>query len=99
MLKTSVVLLGFFPWTLGGDGHSVDAPILVDLLKNMDGFRKEVPPAQGIGEMNGFSLKDVEGKDFLFTHLRGIAIRLGVKTRAECMALLSYLNDRDPKMR
>jgi hypothetical protein len=28
-----------------------------------------------------------------------VARRLGAKTRAECLALLTYLKDRDPKMR
>jgi hypothetical protein len=95
----SVVLVGIFAWALGGIGQAADEPKLVELLKKMDVFRKEVPPSQGIGEVNGFGLKDVDGKHFLFSHLRGVAIRLGVKSRSECMALLTYLNDRDPKMR
>ncbi len=99
MHKTRVIVLGLFTWALGGVGQAAEGPNLVDLLNKMDGFRKEVPPPQGIGEMNGFDLKDVDGKHFLFSHLRGVAVRLGAKSRAECMALLTYLNDRDPKMR
>ena len=95
----SVVLLGLFIWSVGQVCQAADEPKIADLLKTMDGFRREVPPPQGIGEMNGFTLKDVDGKDFTFSHLRGVAIRLGVKTKAECMAMLTYLNDRDPKMR
>jgi hypothetical protein len=33
------------------------------------------------------------------THFKGIGIRLGAKTKAECMALLTYLKDKDPKRR
>jgi hypothetical protein len=65
----------------------------------MDGFHKELPPPQGIGELNGRMLKDVDGRAFTLTHLSGVARRLGVKTRAECLALLTYLKDRDPKVR
>lgn len=99
MHKTSVVLVGLFAWALGGVGQAADEPMLVELLKKMDGFRMKIPRPQGIGEINGFGLKDVDGKDFLYSHLRGVAIRLGVKSRSECMVLLTYLNDRDPKMR
>jgi hypothetical protein len=41
----------------------------------------------------------VDGKDFLLSHLGGVARRLGVKTKAECLVLLTYLKDRDPKIR
>lgn len=71
----------------------------VELLKMMDGFRKEVPPPQTLSEQNGRSLKDVDGKNFLLSHLTGVARRLGVKTKAECLVLLTYLKDRDPKIR
>ena len=99
MHKTTVVLAGLFIWALGGLSQAADKPKIADLLKKMDGYRKEVPPPQGIGEWNGFGLKDVDGKDYILSHLRGVAIRLEVKSRPECMALLTYLNDRDPKMR
>jgi hypothetical protein len=95
----NVVLVGVFAWALGGVGQAADEPKIADLLKRMDGYRKEVPPPQDIEEDNGFVLNDVDGKGFSSGHLRGVASRLGVKTRAECMALLTYLNDRDPKMR
>ena len=70
-----------------------------ELMKAMDGFRKMVPPPQNISEQNGFSLKNMDGKDFLLSHLGGVARRLGVKTKAECLVLLTYLKDRDPKFR
>jgi len=69
------------------------------LLKKMDRFRKEFPPPQGVGELNGRTLKDVDGNQFLLSHLSGVARRLEVKTKAECLVLLTYLKDRDPKMR
>jgi RNA polymerase sigma factor (sigma-70 family) len=80
--------------TKGTDG----LPSPLRLMKTMDGFRKEVPPPQGT-EDNGFGLKDVDGKDFTMSHLAGVARRLGVKTKAECLVLLTYLKDRDPKIR
>ncbi|WP_020472972.1 hypothetical protein [Zavarzinella formosa] len=70
-----------------------------ELLKKMDGFRKELPPPQTLSEQNGFSLKDADGKDVLLTHLGGITSRLGVKTKTECLLLLTYLKDRDAKIR
>jgi hypothetical protein len=71
----------------------------MELLKMMDGFRKEVPPPQGDNEANGFSLEDVDGKSFLLSHLSGVARRMGVKTKTDCVVLLTFLSDRDPKLR
>ena len=78
----------------GADG----LPSPLRLMKAMDGFRKEVPPPQGT-EDNGFGLKDLDGKDFTMSHLGAVARRLGVKTKSECLVLLTYLKDRDPKIR
>lgn len=72
---------------------------LLELMKTIDGFRKEIPPPQTLSEQNGFSLKDVDGTSFLLSHLGGVAHRLGVRTKAECLVLLTYLKDRDPKIR
>jgi hypothetical protein len=69
------------------------------VMKAMDGFRKTLPEAQGLGEMNGRGVPDIAGNAHPDTHLRGIATRLGVKTRAECLALMTYLKDPDPKLR
>jgi RNA polymerase sigma factor (sigma-70 family) len=69
------------------------------VMKAMDGFRKELPPPQGLGEMNGVGVADINGETHPDSHLAGIASRLGVKTRAECMVLLTYLKDPDPKIR
>jgi len=70
-----------------------------DLLRRMDGFRKEILPAENLSEMNGFSINDVEGKSFTMTHLSGVARRLGVTSKTDCILLLSYLDDADPKIR
>jgi hypothetical protein len=74
-------------------------PSPLGLMKTMDGFRKEVTPPQTESEMNGFTVNDVDGKAFTMSHLAGVARRLGVKTKAECLVLLTYLKDRDPKIR
>jgi hypothetical protein len=65
----------------------------------MDGFRKALPPPQGLNEMNGLGVADIDGKTHPDSHLAGIASRLGVTTRAECLALMTYLKDPDPKIR
>jgi hypothetical protein len=70
-----------------------------EILKAMDGFRTKLPEPEGLGEMNGFGVPDIDGNVHPDSHLTGIATRLGAKTRADCMALLTYLKDRDPKMR
>jgi hypothetical protein len=71
----------------------------VALMNAMESLRKDTPPAQTLSEMNGFALKDVDGNSFLLSHLSGVAQRLGVKSRDECLTLLTYLKDRDPKIR
>lgn len=71
----------------------------VRVMKAMDGFRKKLPEPQGLGEMNGIGLPDIDGSVHPDTHLKGIGVRLGVTTRAECMVLLTYLKDPDPKIR
>ena len=42
---------------------------------------------------------DEDGNPHTRTHLRGVASRMGVKTRADCLILLTYLKDRDLKIR
>jgi hypothetical protein len=69
------------------------------LMKTMDGFRKQLPEPVGLGEMNGLGVEDINGVSHPDSHLKGIATRLGVKTKAECLVLLTYLKDKDPKMR
>ena len=69
------------------------------VMKAMDGFRKKLPEAVGLNEMNGLGVKDIDGVAHPDTHLNGIATRLGVKTKAECVALMTYLKDPDPKLR
>jgi hypothetical protein len=69
------------------------------LMRTMDGFRKKLPEPHGLGEQNGLGVADINGNTHPDSHLNGIAKRLNVKTRAECMALLTYLKDPDPKIR
>jgi hypothetical protein len=69
------------------------------VMKSMDGFRTRLPEPQGLGEMNGLGVADIDGNVHPDSHLTGIAARLGAETRADCMVLLTYLKDRDPKMR
>ncbi len=69
------------------------------LMKTMDGFRKNVPPPRDDTEGNGLSFKDVNGTVFTQSHLAAIAKRLEVKTKVECLVLLTYLKDKDLKMR
>ena len=76
------------------------APGVKGLLKTVEGFRKELPPPANMGEMNGFSItKEGDGKHVLMSHLGGIARRLQVKTKMECLVLLTLLNDRDVRIR
>ncbi len=78
---------------------AVQAPGPVSLLKTLDGFRRKLPEPQGLHEMNGLGVADIEGRVYPDSHLRGVATRMAVKTKADCMLLLTYLKDRDPKMR
>ncbi len=67
------------------------------LIEVMESYRKKMPPAQGLGEENGLSFKGIE--PFTESHLAGVARRLGIKSEAECMVLLTYLKDADLKIR
>jgi hypothetical protein len=81
---------------LAMDANAADP---LTLMKTMDGFRKQVPEPQGINEENGKTIQDPNGNDFTTTRLAGVAQRLEVKDHSECLVLLSYLNDPDPKIR
>ncbi len=64
----------------------------------MEGYRKVIPPPKdGMEEHNGPSVKETE--PYLLTHLDGVARRLNVMTKAECVVLLPYLKDEDAKLR
>ena len=63
----------------------------------MEGYRTKVPPAEGFHEQNGLTVNELE--PYLMSHLDGVARRMGVRTRAECLALLPYVKDRDFKLR
>jgi hypothetical protein len=67
------------------------------VLDAMEGFRKEIPPPQGLAEQNGMSVKGLE--PYTMPHLGGVAARLGVGTRTECLFLMTYLKDGDLKLR
>lgn len=77
--------------------HGEKKPEASKLLDAMEGFRKTIPPAQGIGEENGQTFDGLGG--YLNSHLSGVARRLGVKTRIECLMLLTYLKDGDLRLR
>src|SRR5262245_43517059 len=70
---------------------------LTKLIQKMESFRTELPPPQGRGEVNGFTCKELE--PYTVSHLSGVASRLGLRSRAECQALLTYLKDPDAKLR
>src|SRR4051812_32427309 len=61
------------------------------VLDAMEGFRKEIPPPQGLAEQNGRTVEGLGG--YTMTHLSGVAGRLGVGTRTECLFLMTYLKD------
>ena len=67
------------------------------IVRSMESYRIKLPPAEGISEQNGFTVKELE--PYLMSHLAGAARRLAVKTKAECVALLPYVKDRDCKIR
>lgn len=67
------------------------------LIQAMESFRRIIPDEVGFEEQNGISVKETE--PYLLTHLRGVANRLKVETKAECLALLTYLKDPDGKIR
>jgi len=49
--------------------------------------------------MNGMGTPDVDGEVRPDSYLWGFATRIGVKTRTDCMILLTYLKDRQVKIR
>ena len=67
------------------------------IVQLMEAFRVKLPPAEGLGEMNGIS--PVALGPYVPNHLTGIARRMKVTTKAECLALMPYLRDRDMKLR
>jgi hypothetical protein len=81
------------PFTLGGKADDR----LAKLIQTMEGFRTTVPRPQGLGEVNGFVLKELE--PYTTSHLSEVAKRLGARSRADCLALLTYLKDSDAKLR
>lgn len=65
------------------------------LIDTMEGFRTKVPPsANDPNEQEGMAVGD-----YVAPHLRGVGRRMGIKTRAECMVLLTYLKDENVVVR
>jgi hypothetical protein len=91
LLLLAVTTLIAFPASAGNDP--------VDLMKTIDGFRETLPPPRDLGEQNGFGIVDDAGQHLTFSHLNGVAKRLGANTKVQCLVLLTYLSDRDTKIR
>ena len=72
-------------------------PVSSRVVAAMEGFRTKMPPAVGFNEQIGCSVKELQ--PFIMSHLEGVAHRLGVKTKAECIALMPYITDSDYKIR
>lgn len=78
---------------LAADKKEDDRP--AKLIQTMEGFRTKIPPAANDpNEQEGMALGD-----YVTPHLRGVARRLGIKTRAECLVLLTYLKDENVVLR
>ena len=71
----------------------------IALMKMMDGFHKQLPPPKDFLENTGRGKHDEKGEPYTYSHLRAIALRLGVKSKTDCMILLTYLNDASVKVR
>jgi hypothetical protein len=91
---------------LAGAVVVVEAPVtlgdkaddrLAKLIQTMEDYRTKMPRPQGLGEVNGRVLKELE--PYTTSHLSGVAKRLGARSRADCLALLTYLKDSDGKLR
>jgi len=67
------------------------------LLQALEGYRTKMPPAEGLSEQNGIVITGME--PFTESHLAGVARRLGAKSKADCLALMTYVKDRDLKIR
>jgi hypothetical protein len=67
------------------------------LLQALESYRTKMPPAEGLGEQNGIVITGME--PFTESHLAGVARRLGAKSQADCLALMTYVKDRDLKIR
>ena len=95
LLIAAVLMLAFAPAPVYRPKKAgAPSPRIIEL---MEGFRNKLPPAEGEGEMNGIS--PIALGDYVPNHLSGIARRMRVTTKAECLALLPYLKDRDMKLR
>jgi hypothetical protein len=70
---------------------------LAKLIQAMEDFRTMLPAPRGLGEVNGFTIKELG--PYTTSHLSGVANRLGATSRADCLILLTYLKDADPKLR
>jgi hypothetical protein len=64
-------------------------PASARVVALMAKYRGEIPPAVGMAEQEGLTVEQLE--PYLMSHLAGVAGRMGVRTAAECRALLPYL--------
>jgi hypothetical protein len=71
----------------------------VALMKMVDGFRTKLPLPKDFLENTGRGNHDEKGEPYTYSHLRAVALRLGVKSKTDCMILLTYLNDASVKVR
>ena len=103
VLWTTVLAISTTPAFVGGSNQGNEPkkgePEPQALMKLMEGFRKKLPPPQGIGEENGKGREDEKGEPYLYSHLRGVALRMEVKSKTNCMILLTYLKDPSVKLR
>lgn len=93
-LTTSIFVVGSDPKQkelASNDSHA--------LMKTMDGFRVKLPPPQDLNEENGCGTPEDDGEVHPDSHLWGIASRMGVKSKSDCMILLTYLKDPKVKIR
>jgi hypothetical protein len=70
---------------------------LATFIQTIEGVRSKMPPPEGLGEVNGHVVKELA--PYTTSHLSGVARRLGAKSRADCLVLLTYVNDPDAKLR
>jgi hypothetical protein len=70
---------------------------LATFIQKIAAVRTKMPPPEGLGEVNGHVVKELA--PYTTSHLSGVARRLGAKSRADCLVLLTYVNDPDVRLR
>ncbi len=95
LLLVAVISLAFAPAPVFRPRKA--EPLPPQIVLRIESYRTKMPPAVGMNEHNGISVKELD--PFIMSHLAGVARRMGVKTRAECIALMPYITDPDFKIR